>query len=384
MTAFDVEALRRREYPWIAQTNTTYLNSASTGPLPERTLAELERFNRLRAEPHRISQDEQFGVLTKSRALLASLLNVTAGEIAVMTNTGHGINLAARSLGLQAGDVVLGFDREFPANVYPWMALSSQGIEFRMIPCVAELPDEARLLEELEGDERVKVVAVSWVQFATGYTVDIHSLGTACRDRGVHLVIDGIQGLGPRTLDLSHGLVSMFACGGQKWLLSPWGSGFVHVRRDLIDVMQPAEVSWLGVRDSDDFSRLVEYDMTWRPDARRFEMVTLPFQDFAGMNASLGLLHELGPAAIEQHVRDLTDRIVDWACSESRVRLVTPPDPAKRAGIVAVAPPDAAEASRRLEASGVVHSLREGAIRLAPHCFNTIEEIDRAIALMLA
>ena len=131
-----------------------------------------------------------------------------------------------------------------------------------------------------------------------------------------------------------------------------------------------------------DFSRLVDYDYTLRDDARRFEVLTLPFHDMAGMIASLELLHELGPDAVTAHVRRLTDRVVDWALGRDDVRLVTPADPAKRAGIVCLEPRDAAGASARLRAAGVIHSLREGAIRLAPHCYNTVDEIDRALAVL--
>jgi selenocysteine lyase/cysteine desulfurase len=126
----------------------------------------------------------------------------------------------------------------------------------------------------------------------------------------------------------------------------------------------------------------VEYDFTYREDARRFEVITLPYPDFAGMNASLELLHELGPDAVAAHVQALASRIVEWALEHDDVRLLTPSSPARRAGIVAVVPNDPAAASDRLIRAGVVHSLREGAIRLSPHCFNTFDEIDRALAIL--
>jgi selenocysteine lyase/cysteine desulfurase len=138
----------------------------------------------------------------------------------------------------------------------------------------------------------------------------------------------------------------------------------------------------MAVKGSDDFTRLVDYDFSLRDDARRFEVVTVPFQDFAGLVASLELFDELGPAAVERHIASLATRVVDWALARDDVRLVTPADPARRAGIVSVAPRDPVAASARLRAAGVVHSLREGAIRLSPHAYNTAEEVDRALALL--
>ena len=382
--SYDVHALRRAEFPWAAAGESVYLNNASTGPLPRRTVAAVEEFTRRRAEPFRMTDEIQFGTLARSRELCARLVGARPREIALMVNTTYGINLAARCLPFRPGDVVLGFDREFPANVYPWMALAqARGVAVRRVSCGEDrLPSEDALLRALDEEPRAKAVSVSWVSFATGYRLDLARLGAACRERGVWFVVDAIQGLGARTLDLSALNVDVLACGGQKWLMSPWGTGFVYVRDELVGQLDPNPVGWMSVRGSDDFTRLTDYDLTWRDDARRFEMITLPFQDFAGLNASLELLFELGPAAVEAHVAALAQRVVDWAASRGDVHLVTPADPAHRAGIVSVAPRDPAAASKRLSAAGVAHSLREGAIRLSPHCYNTADEVDAALEIL--
>lgn len=379
---YDVHALRAREFPWTGRGEAIYLNNASTGPLPVRTLEAIDAFNALRAEPHRLTDEHELATLRRSRQLAAQLINATPGEIACMVNTTYGINLAARALPLKPGDVVLASDREFPANVYPWMALERLGVRFERIPCREGLVDEAALLAALDRP-RVRALTVSWVSFATGYRVDLGALGGACRERGIYFVVDAIQGLGAARLDVKACAIDILACGGQKWLLSPWGSGFVYVRDALVGALEPAAVGWMAVRGSEDFTRLVNYDLTWHPDARRFEVVTIPYQDFAGFNASLELLLELGPDTVERHIARLVDRVVAWAAERRDVRLVTPREPHRRAGIVSLAPPDPVAASERLRRAGVVHSLREGAIRFSPHCYNTAEEIDRALAVMV-
>lgn len=380
--SYDVEALRREEFPWAHAGESIYFNNASTGPYPRRTVATSDEWARLRSQPHRISQERQFGLLTRGRELIAALVGADAAEIALATNTSYGLNLAAFSLPLRAGDVVLSPTNEFPANVYPWMQLAKRrGVEHRMIACDEGVLTADRLADELR-DERIRVVAVSWVQFASGARVDLAALGRVCRERGVTFVVDAIQGLGPLRVNLRETPVDIFACGAQKWLLSPWGSGFVYVKRDLVRTLEPHDVSWVGVRNSDDFSRLIDYDLTWRDDARRFEFVTLPFQDFAGMNASVGLIHELGADAVSAHACALADRIVRWTEDRDDVTLVTPRDPSKRGAIVSLRPPDARAASARLDAAGVSHSLREGAIRLSPHFYNTMDEVERVLELL--
>jgi len=382
--SFDLDALRREEFPAVTAGDTVFLNHASTGPLPTRSIAALDDWSRRRANPTLVSQELQFGTLTRSRELVSSMIGAKPTEIALATNTTFGINLAAFSLPLKRGDVVLSPDLEFPANVYPWMQLAERrGIEYRRLECDDGVLHRDRLERELE-DARVKLVTVSWVQFASGARVDLAALGALCHERGVYFVVDAIQGLGPLTLDMSKTHVDILACGAQKWLLSPWGAAFVYVRQPLVEKLEPHDVSWMAVEGSDDFTRLTDYDLKWRQDARRFEFVTLPYQDYAGMNASLELFKEIGFANVARCAQRLGERIVNWAVARDDIELVTPADPRYRAAVIAVRPIDALGASRRLSAAGVVHSFREGSIRFSPHFYNTDEEIDRALALIVA
>jgi selenocysteine lyase/cysteine desulfurase len=373
---YDVEALRAREFPWAPRGDSIYLNNASTGPLPMRARAARAEFEALRDEPFRITYELQFGALHRARERCARLIGADAAEIALMVNTSYGINLAARALGLRAGDTVLTFDREFPANIYPWMALP--GVRVVRVPCVDTLPDEPALLRALD-EPGIRVVTVSWVQFSTGYRVDLERLGRECRARGIRLVVDAIQGVGAHPIDVHAADIDLLACGGQKWMLSPWGTGFVFVRRDLVRALEPMDIGWLSMRNSDDFTTLTDYDLTYRDEASRFEVGTLPAQAFATMAASLDLLLELGVEQVASHIGSLVARLVAWAESREDVRLVTPADASHRAGILSVVPPDAAAAARRLTSARVAFAVREGVIRLSPHCYNTVAEIDRVI-----
>ena len=299
--AFDVAALRQAEFPWADET--LYLNHASIGPLPERTRLALEAFNRRRAMPFRLPDRDLFGTLTEARRLIAQLIGATAEEIGLTVNTSFGLGVMARALPLAPGDVVVVSDREFPANVYPWIRLREQGVTVELIPTsAAGWPDEARLLERLQAP-RVRALAVSLVQFSNGYQVDLAALSAATRRTGAWLVVDAIQGVGQLPLDLGRIEVDVLACGGQKWLLSPWGSGFVYVRRPLIAQLSPAVTGWMAFEGTDDLTRLTAYSDALRDDGRRFELATLPYQDFAGMNASLGLILELGVERIQAHLQ---------------------------------------------------------------------------------
>ena len=379
-----VERLREAEFPWTA--DTVYLNNASTGPIPERTRRALDSFNVERAQPHLLPDNKLFAHFARARELVARLINADVAEVGLAANTSYGLNIAAQALPLAPGDTVLVSDREFPANVYPWLRLRERGVAVELVPTTPEgWPDEARLLERLagRGGPPVRCLAVSLVQFSNGYMVDLARLSAAARAAGAFLVVDAIQGAGQVPIDVRATPVDVLACGAQKWLLSPWGSGFVYVRRDLVPTLSPAWVSWMAYEGTDDFSRLVEYADTLRPDARRFDFITLPYQDFVGMNASLELILELGVPAIREHLRRLHAPVVDWAARRG-VRLASPHAARAEAasGIVSVALPDAPRAYAALRSAGVITSLREGAIRLSPHAYNTLDEMARVVELL--
>jgi cysteine desulfurase/selenocysteine lyase len=376
---YDVRLLRATEFPWT--TDTIYLNNASIGPLPERTRLALERFNRGRSAPHLLPDRELFAMLAETRRKIARLVGATAEEIALAVNTGFGLSMAARALPLKPGEVVLVSDKEFPANVYPWMRLADRGVTMELVPTTSEgWPDESRLLERLR-DPRVRVLAVSLVQFSSGYLVDLPRLSDAAREAGVFLVVDAIQGIGQVPVDLSRTRVDVLACGGQKWLLSPWGSGFIYVRRELIPSLEPAVTGWLAFEGTDDLSRLTRYDDTLRTDARRFELMTLPYQDFAGLSTSLDLLLSLGIERIRDHIRTLHEPVLAWA-ERSGARIVSPRG-SSASGILCVAPEGVQEAHQRLKGARIICSLREGAIRFSPHGYNTVEEMDRVAGVLV-
>jgi selenocysteine lyase/cysteine desulfurase len=380
--SYDVEALRAREFPWAARGERIYLDHAATGPLPQRARDAQAEANLNRAELWRVGFDYFFSGVVRARELAAQLLGASPDEIAITTNTSQGVNLAARALPFQAGDVVLSTAGEFPANIYPWMGLErAKGVFLELVPMKQRLPDEDAIIAALDRP-RVRALTVSWVSFASGAKLDLARLGAACKERGIWFVVDAIQGLGPAMLDVKACHIDILATGAQKWLLSPWGTGFAYVRRDLVAELEPPVVGWLSMPASSDFTRFLDYDYAFYPDARKFEVFTAPMHDLKAMCASLSLFLDLGPAAVEAHVTSLADHVVAWCEGRSGVRLITPVDRARRAGLMSIAVDDLAAASARLSATGVSHTVREGGIRLSPSLYNTTVELDIALAAL--
>lgn len=375
---YDIAGLRAAEFPWAGET--IYLDHASIGPLPQRTRQAGERFLDRRARPFALTHDDMFGGLAAARAGAARLINAEPAEIALTTNTSFGLCVAARALPWRPGDIVLVSDREFPANVYPWKRLGEQGVTLELVPVTsAGFPDEERLLARLQ-DPKVRCLAVSLTQFANGYTVDLPRLSRATRELDKYLVVDAIQALGQLPVDVRETPVDILATGAQKWLLSPWGSGFLYVRRELIPTLDPVITGWMAYEGTDDFTRLTDYQDALRSDARRFELISLPFQDMYGMTVSMGLLAELGVAEIQRHLGTLQQPVLEWAAR--RGVAVTSPQGARGSGIICVAPTRLEEAYRALREARIYCSLREGALRLSPHCYNTVEELVRVTEVL--
>jgi putative ABC transport system ATP-binding protein len=199
--SFDVQALRDREYAWMASDAAVYLNAASTGPMPQSAVTMAATWSELRSQPHRISMSLMNDAAATARRQFAALVGADADEIALMTNTTYGLNLAARALPLRPG-TILTFDGEFPSCVYPFQALGSRGITLECIPKREGLPDEDALVAAITNRTDVVAVVVSWVQFASGYVVDLARIGAREADawRGREV------GFLPQRLHLSAGL----------------------------------------------------------------------------------------------------------------------------------------------------------------------------------
>jgi cysteine desulfurase / selenocysteine lyase len=371
---------RAREFSWSAPH--VYLNAASFGPIPARTKRALDQFNQRRWQLE-LGDPDLVAPLIASREAAARLINATAAEIALTPNTNVAINIAATAV-FHTGDerrVILVSDREFPANVYPWLALARQDFDVELVPTDARgFPDEAAMLERIEQGD-VAAASVSFVQFASGFRADLAALGAACKRHGTLFVVDAIQGVGAVPLDVRACNIDLLACGGQKWLCSPWGSGFAYIRSDLITQFEPMLPGWLAFEATQDFTRLTDYRYDMLEDARRFETGSLGFQDYVGFQTSVELQLELGIDAIWQHIRALQDKLIEGARSRD-VEIVSDVSDERRSGILCIRPRAPEAVFKRLSASGVRCAFRENAIRLAPHWYSTSEDIDAVLVVL--
>ncbi len=357
-----------------------YLNHAAVGVLPLRTREALRAFIEAHSGGGVIGTFPYERKMPEYRATIARFIGAQPGTIATLRNTSDGANVIARGLRWNAGDEVLLPDNEFPANAYPWLALRDRGVQIRYVETSRErlTPDVLRR----RITPRTRVVTVSWVSFEDGYRHDLAALASICRKHGALLCVDAIQGLGAFPIDVQAAEIDALYCGGAKWLMALQGVSFLYVRSELLDRLDLGMPGWRSVDDIWDF---LNYDQRPAPDATRFEGGTPNFIGALSLHESLQVLQTAGTARIASHVLALTDRLVEGLHSAG-AHVESMRGSCESSGIVLFTLPDADPVAlgKALQAQGIVTTYRPGGVRVAPHGYNTMDEIDALIDAVAA
>lgn len=320
-----------------------------------------------------------FGAAVEQRARLrsklAAFLNAPEGTVALAQNTSVGVTDVALSIPWCAGNRVVLFRGEFPANVTPWQRAAAL-FSLELVWCDADLwrtdPEAARAQLSDALSDGARVVAVSAVQFQTGHRMPLRELSDLAHAAGAELFVDAIQALGAVPIDVEADGVDHLASGGHKWLMGVEGAGLLYARHP--ERHAPHLAGWLSHTEA--FSFLSEgagrlrYDRAFRDDALRFEGGTPNAAGYVALEASVDLLAALTPEAIHAHVNAYLDAL-EAPLVERGFTSLRAKDPSGRSCILSVLPPagapDAPAMQRALAARGVVASCPDGYLRFAPH-----------------
>lgn len=354
-----------------------FLDHAAVAPLPDMAVAALRAYGDSLAANGIAAVREWTHRLRDVRELGRRLIHApSADDVFFVPSTTHGIAVVAEGFPWRPGDnVVLPAD-EYPANQYAWLNLAARGVEARRVPTRAGRV----LIDDLRAamDGRTRVLAVSAVQFATGFRADLDALGELCRDRGVFFFVDAIQALGAFPIDVQRTPIDALAADGHKWMLGPEGAGIGYIRREWVERLHPIGVGAFSVARPLEFSTI---DFTLKPHAGRWEGGAQNVPGLTALGASLELLLGAGIPELEKRVLALTD----YACERATAagwEVYSSRRPGEAAGIVSLTvpgvPAEAVVAACRT--AGVVVNARAGRVRLSPHGYNNEREIDRFCA----
>jgi len=351
-----------------------WLNHAAIAPLVKPAAEAMIRFSQEACELASARYDEWLETYEALRRASARLMGASPNEIALLKNTSEGLATVAMGLNWRAGDKIVAFKEEFPANQYPWQRLQAKGVRIEWL-CATD-PLE-RIDEAAKG---ARLLALSFVQFLSGYRADLNAIGEICARRGTIFVVDGIQGLGVFPVDVRKAKIGALAADGHKWMFGPEGQAILYISPELQEQVEPVEFGWTNTANFNDYG---VRDLTLRPDAGRYECGTLNTIGCYGLRAAMDFVLEVGVDRIGPRVQALGDRIAEGA----RLRgydLLGERTAETGAGIVSFRKEsENSEAIvRRLREERIVAASRAGWVRVSPHFYMTDEEIDRMLALL--
>jgi cysteine desulfurase/selenocysteine lyase len=355
-----------------------YLNHAGTSPLSTRVVSAVTNYLRERSEGKLETYSDDMLMVAELRSLIQRLINAESAErIALMPNTSDAINIIAGGIEWKSGDRILLSNIEFPANVWPYLNLKQLGVELDVIPS----PDGRITPEQIEQaiTPRTRLVALSAVQFLSGFRADLAAIGRICRKKGIIFAVDAIQAVGAIRIDVQRMKIDALAAGGQKWQMSPHGTGFLYLTEELQSQIHQKNLGWLSVQDPWDF---YNYSQALDRTARRYEGGSLIMPTLWGMHAALGTILEFGQEAIETHILSLTQILIDGFQRIDGVELYTPPVKDERAGIVTVnlSPRlDPKQIFKGLLQRNITPALREGRLRYSPHFYCSADEMNSVV-----
>ncbi|HJP93422.1 MAG TPA: aminotransferase class V-fold PLP-dependent enzyme [Pyrinomonadaceae bacterium] len=354
-----------------------YFNHAAVSPPPIPTIRAVEAQLKDVNENGSLNFRSWLTVKEEARKLLASLLGARAEQVAFVRNTSDALSTVANGLTWKPGDNIVTFSREFPSNIYPWLRIRDVfGVEVRMC---AERGGRIDLVElERLIDRNTRVVAISQVQYASGFRTDLERLGRIARQHDALLVVDTIQALGVIPTNVEAELIDVAAGGGHKWLLSPEGVGYLYLSDRARERIQPTLVGWVSVPNPDDY---FNFEQGWNRGTLAWETGTGPASLLHGFRASLELLSRFGVQTIAKYLEELTD----YLCDGLRARdyeVVSPRVPGEKSQIVCIAPRPGSSAMglyAHLKQRNIITAPRTDRLRIAPHLYNTRSEIDEFI-----
>lgn len=356
-----------------------FLDHAAVAPLSLPAQTALAQWADDMARNGNIHLDRWVARVREIREAAARLIDADAGEIAFVKNTSEGICFVAEGFPWEPGDNVVTAAEEYPSNLYPWMNLQSRGVELRTVPT----RDRRIWVEDLLAavDSRTRIVAISFVEYGSGFRNDLEAIGSACRERGIYLLVDAIQGLGVLPLSVKSWPIDFLSADSHKWLLGPEGAGIFYIRKELIDLLHPIGVGWKSVVGATNFSRI---DFRLKPNAGRWESGSLNVGGIVSMGASIDLLLEAGIDHVAERVLGLTDYLCDRLAHENFDVYSSRRDQ-DRSGIVSIAvPAEAQEAClRACREDSIIINQRQGRLRASPHFYNSDQEMDRFVRALV-
>jgi len=377
----ELQGLRREEFP--VTENKTWFNTATYGPLP---------ISNVKAQKHLLEEMMMGGGpkglghwwegAAEVRSKVGTLIGCDSRDVALLHSTVEGIGLVSLGLDWKVGDEVVVYEQEFPAGVYPWLALEKHGVVVRFI----EDRDRHRFdVEDVEAllSDRTRVVCISLVNCYHGFRAPIEEISKLCHSRGSLLIVDVAQAVGALKVDVGSLGADLIAAHGYKTLCSGHGIGFCYVAPKLREVLEVCAPGWKNIEDAPFLEKQLQYNLRYASDARRYESSVPNLPGMYGLGASIDLFTGAGVQVINDWVLDVSAGVVE-ALVEKGYPVTSSTRDGETSGIVSAEVPDgdAERVRAALAEHNVSCAVRDGRLRVSSHLFNDWTDIEHLVAAL--
>lgn len=354
----------------------SYLDHAAVSPIPSTAADIMSDYAETTSRTGAVDHQEFFTQAHQAKKHFARLINCKTRNVAFIKNTTSGILIASQSFNYRNGDNIITSALEFPGNIYPWVY--SKGLEVKIAPETNGLINP-QSVEELI-DTRTKAISLSLVNYSTGGRNNLETIGRICRDKGILFIVDAIQAVGAIPVNVKELNADFLCADGHKWMLGPEGAGLMYVSDNALENCLSANVGWFSVENPMNFELM---DQQLKPDAGRYEEGTLNLCGLLGLSKSLEVISSVGIRNVQNEIFALIDHLYQGLEKTGAV-ILSPMDEFHRSGILSFKMPklDSGVIQRRFRAKRIVTAQRGNAIRVSPHFYNSIEDIDHLLDVL--
>ena len=370
---YDIEAWRRR-IPLLA--SCIPMNNCSQAPQTDMTRAAAERY--LDSwNTSGMDWDAWMAEVAAAKAEFAALIGATPADIAVFSSVSEATSAVASALDLSGKRRKLVVsEAEFPTVAHVWLAQERRGASVAWAAVHDGTIDPA-VYDPLI-DDRTALVSACHGYFMNGFVQDVARIASRAREAGARSFVDAYQTLGTMPVDVRALGVDFLAAGNLKFLMGIPGLAFLYVRPEIVSALVPTVTGWFGRTDPFAFNAKA---LDWSPTASRFDAGTPPLINAYVSRAGMAIINEVGPAKIRSRLDVLGRRLIDGGRARG-LTLHGSDDMSRKTSTTAFVVHDSYAVEKAMRARGVLPAARGSVIRLAPHFYNTTDDVDVALDLL--
>ncbi len=376
MTEEEIEVFINKEF--AVKKNLIYCNNSAVAPIPVSTQNLITKFLQEYSHYGSLNYPEWINKVEKIRENFAKFLNASKDEIAFVKNTSTGLSIIANGIKWNKGDEIIILEKEFPANIYPWLNLKKQGVKINILPERNYKYDYNELLTLITN--KTRLIALSFIEYSTGFKHDLEYIGKICREKDIIFVVDAIQGMGVFPIDVRKMNISVLCADGHKWMCSPEGCGIFYIEKSLIPKVEPVLIGWNTVKNASNYDKI---EFTVKENAQKYEEGSLNLLGIFALGNMLNIINKISINYITQKVLKLSYLLFSKV-DRNKYKILSPKDDKYRSSIVTIKPmhKNVYDIYKILEKNSIFCSVRRNALRFSIHFYNDEEEINKVVNIL--